>query len=141
MSLKYIVLGLLTQQPHYGYELKREADQLLGRGADLNPGQLYPLLRKLAEQQLITGERIEQEERPDKRVFTLTPEGAHDLASWLDEPAPVSTGRTPLFLRYVVLRSVRPEGRAEFVRQHRRALLAALGELVADRERLHDCDD
>src|SRR5215510_7204371 len=93
MSLKYIVLGLLTQQPHYGYELKREADQLLGRGADLNPGQLYPLLRKLADQQLITGERIEQEDRPDKRVFTLTEAGAQDLCQWLEEPVPPKVER------------------------------------------------
>src|SRR5215467_8643945 len=95
MSLKYIVLGLLTQQPHYGYELKR--------GADLNPGQLYPLLRKLADQQLITGERIEQEDRPDKRVFTLTEQGECDLQTWLDESVSLQIGRSPLFLRYLVL--------------------------------------
>ncbi len=46
MSLKYVLLGLLKQhQPRSGYELKREAVQLLGRGAELNPGQIYPLLR------------------------------------------------------------------------------------------------
>jgi PadR family transcriptional regulator AphA len=70
MSLKYVLLGLLTRHSRYGYELKREAEQLLGNGAELNPGQLYPLLRKLAVQQLIEGERVEQEDRPDKRVFT-----------------------------------------------------------------------
>ena len=67
MSLKYVVLGLLSQHSRYGYELKREAEQLLGNGAELNPGQLYPLLRKLADQQLIEGERVEQEDRPDNR--------------------------------------------------------------------------
>jgi PadR family transcriptional regulator, phenolic acid-responsive transcriptional regulator len=141
VSLKYLVLGLLTQRPHYGYELKREAEQFLGCGAELNPGQLYPLLRKLAEQQLIAGERIEQEDRPDKRVFTLTAEGAHDLATWVDQPVPPPVGRTPLFLRFMVLTCVQPESRAAFLHQQRHALLAALGELVADRDTLHDCDD
>jgi len=141
MSLKYLVLGLLTHQPQYGYELKHEAERLLGRGADLNPGQLYPLLRKLAEQQLIAGERIEQEDRPDKRVFTLTPEGARDLATWLDEPVPPQAGRTPLFLQLMVLSCVRPEGRAEFLQRQRHALLATIGQLVADREAHQDCDD
>jgi DNA-binding PadR family transcriptional regulator len=141
MSLKYVVLGLLTHQPYYGYELKREAEQLLGRGADLNPGQLYPLLRKLADQQLIAGERIEQEDRPDKRVFTLTEAGARDLATWFDEPVPPQAGRSPLFLRFMVLARVRPEGRAEFLQRQRRALLAAIGQLVADRDAQQDCDD
>ena len=133
MSLKYIVLGLLVQQPHYGYELKREADQLLGRGADLNPGQLYPLLRKLAEQQLIIGERIEQEDRPDKRVFTLTEQGERDLQTWLDEPVSLQIGRSPLFLRYLVLSLVRPKERAVFLAQQRRLLLDDIGRLVKDR--------
>src|SRR5579864_5123503 len=103
MSLKYVLLGLLTQQPRYGYELKREAEQLLGNGAELNPGQLYPLLRKLADQHLIAGERVEQEDRPDKRVFTLTEEGEQDLCEWLEQPVTPKVERSALFLRFVVL--------------------------------------
>jgi DNA-binding PadR family transcriptional regulator len=141
MSLKYVVLGLLTHQPYYGYELKREAEQLLGRGAELNPGQLYPLLRKLAEQQLIVGERIEQEDRPDKRVFTLTPDGARDLEAWLEESVPSQVARTPLFFRYIVLSCVQPDRRSEFLQQQRHTLLAAIGQLVADRDAQPDCDD
>src|SRR5260370_16004556 len=99
MSLKYVVLGLLTHQPYYGYELKREAEQLLGRGADLNPGQLYPLLRKLADQQLIAGERIEQEDRPDKRVFTLTEAAARRHAARFDGAGPPHAGRVALLFR------------------------------------------
>src|SRR5258707_1637901 len=109
MSLKYVLLGLLTEQPKHGYELKLEAERLLGRGADLNPGQLYPLLRKLADQQLIAGERIEQEDRPDKRVFTLTEAGARDLATWFDEPGPPHAGRPTPFLRFIVPSRVRPQ--------------------------------
>src|SRR5215470_10508246 len=103
MSLKYVVLGLLDQRPRHGYELKRDAEGLLGEGAELNPGQLYPLLRKLAEQGLITGQHVEQEDRPDKRVFTTTETGQRELMAWLDEPVPLAIGRPTLFLRYVVL--------------------------------------
>jgi DNA-binding PadR family transcriptional regulator len=141
VSLKYVLLGLLTRQPRYGYELKREAEQLLGRGADLNPGQLYPLLHKLAEQQLIVGERIEQEDRPDKRVFTLTDAGARELDTWLDEPLPPQVGRSPLFLRFMVLALVRPETRAAFLQQQRHTLLGYIGQLVADRAKQQHSDD
>jgi DNA-binding PadR family transcriptional regulator len=141
MSLKYVLLGLLTRQPRYGYELKRESEQLLGHGAELNPGQLYPLLRKLADQGSIVGERIEQEDRPDKRVFTLTEAGAGDLDAWLDEPLLPQAGRSPLFLRFVVVALVRPQMRAAFLQQQRHTLLAFIGQVVADREKHRESDD
>src|SRR5215469_4600192 len=123
MSLKYVLLGLLSRQPRYGYELKHEAERLLGGGAALNPGQLYPMLRKLADQQLIAGERVEQEDRPDKRVFTLTRAGAQDLHTWLDEPVNLQVGRSALFLHFLVLALVRPQTRAEDLRKLRHQLL------------------
>ena len=133
MSLKYVLLGLLSHHPRYGYELKHDAERLLGGGAELNPGQLYPLLRKLAEGHLIVGERIEQEDRPDKRVFTLTETGAQELQTWLDQPVNVQVGRSALFLHFLVLSLVRPEMRADDLRQQRHHLLQYLGLLVADR--------
>jgi DNA-binding PadR family transcriptional regulator len=141
MSLKYVLLGLLTQRPKHGYELKLEAEQLLGGSAELNPGQLYPLLRKLAEQQLIAGERIEQEDRPDKRVFTLTEAGAHDLSQWLGEPTPPKVERSSLFLRFVVLALVRRAEAPAFLQEQRRLLLAFIGQLVDDRAKRQNADD
>lgn len=105
----------------------------MGNGGELNPGQLYPLLRKLAEQQLIAGERVEQEDRPDKRIFTLTESGTQELSAWFDEPVPLTIGRSALFLRFVVLVLVRPEARADFLKEQRHRLLEFIGQLVADR--------
>src|SRR5215831_13175235 len=141
MSLKYVLLGLLSHTPRYGYELKHEAERLLGGSAELNPGQLYPLLRKLADQQLIAGERVEQEDRPDKRVFTLTEAGAQDLCQWLEEPVPPKVERSSLFLRFVVLALVRREECLPFLQEQRRRLLEFIGQLLADREKQHTVDD
>jgi DNA-binding PadR family transcriptional regulator len=141
MSLKYVLLGLLSHRPRYGYELKHDAEQLLGGDAELNPGQIYPLLRKLAEGHLIVGERIEQEDRPDKRVFTLTEAGAQELQTWLDQPANVQVGRSALFLHFVVLALVRPETRADDLRKLRHHLLEYLGQLVADRAKYELSND
>lgn len=141
MSLKYVLLGLLSHRPRYGYELKHEAERLLGGGAELNPGQLYPMLRKLADQQLIVGERVEQEDRPDKRVFTLTEAGAQELYTWLDEPVSLQVGRSALFLHFLVLTLVRPERRLDDLRQQRHRLLDAIGQLVADRTKHEQSDD
>jgi len=142
MSLKYVLLGLLKQhQPRSGYELKREAEQLLGRGAELNPGQIYPLLRKLAQQQLLEGEHVEQEDRPDKRVFMLTEAGERELDAWFAEPVSLAIGRPALFLRFVVLLLVRPHGRDDFLKEQRPRLLEFIGQLVADRTKHQGSED
>ena len=134
MSLKHVLLGLLTRQDHYGYQLKPEAERLLG-GADLNPGQLYPLLRKMADQQLLTGQHVEQEVRPELTVFTLTDSGRADLMAWLEEPIEPMPARTTLFQRYVVLALVRPERVGVFLLSQQRRWLEYLGALVADRDK------
>lgn len=141
MSLKYVLLGLLSKHSRYGYQLKSEAEQLLGKGAELNPGQIYPLLHRLAEQQLLEGERVEQEDRPDKRVFTLTEAGRRQLDDWFDEPVPLSVGRSALFLRFVVMSLVRPEGRVAFLKEQRHHLLEFIGQLVADRAKHEGSED
>ena len=141
MSLKYVLLGLLRHSTRYGYELKHEAEQLLGGGAELNPGQLYPLLRKLAEQRLIVGKHVEQEDRPDKRVFTITEAGEQELQAWLDEPVNLQVGRSALFLHFLVQALVRPEACTDDLRQQRHRLLEYLGHLVADRAKHEQSDD
>ena len=52
--------GLLTlavlaecSEPQYGYSLKQSLDQ---RGLEINEGTLYPLLRRLEEQGLLTSQ-------------------------------------------------------------------------------------
>ena len=141
MSLKYVLLGLLSQHSRYGYQLKSKAEQLLGNGAELNPGQLYPLLRKLAQQQLLEGEHVEQEDRPDKRVFTLTEAGMRELNAWFDEPVLATVGRSALFLRFIVLMLVRPAERSAFLSEQRHRLLEFIGQLVADRAKHEGSED
>jgi DNA-binding PadR family transcriptional regulator len=133
MSLKYVLLALLSQQSWYGYQLKPAAEQLLGGDASLNSGQLYTLLRKLDEQHLISGERIEQEDRPDKRVFIITESGQESLQAWIETPVASQIMRSELYLRYIILNLVRPEACPAFLYEQRRLLLAYIGDLVDDR--------
>jgi DNA-binding PadR family transcriptional regulator len=141
MSLKYVVLGLLMHQSQHGYELKPEIEKLMGSGAELNPGQLYPLLRKLSEQDLIIGEHVEQEDRPDKRIFSITEKGKLDLDNWFEEAIANSGARTPLFYRIIVLKLVYPDKLIPFMHQHRQKLIVMIGQLVTDRDQYGATDD
>jgi DNA-binding PadR family transcriptional regulator len=77
--------GLLTmavlaecRSPQYGYTLKQG---LAAAGLEINEGTLYPLLRRLEEQTLLTSEwRLAGESRP-RRYYLISPSGSAALAA------------------------------------------------------------
>lgn len=70
------VLGSLRQS-HYGYSLRK---QLQEAGIDIDEGTLYPLVRRLADQGLLTSEWRQGEAR-ERRYYQLSPEGIELLES------------------------------------------------------------
>ena len=80
-SLTLAVLAQLRSE-HYGYTLRKALAEL---GMDIDEGTLYPLLRRLETQQLLTSEWREEGGRR-KRFYRLSPEGRqilkHLLAEW-----------------------------------------------------------
>lgn len=74
------VLGSL-RQPHYGYSLRR---QLQEAGIDIDEGTLYPLVRRLADQGLLTS-AWQQEEGRERRYYKLSPDGTELLERLGDE--------------------------------------------------------
>ena len=69
-SLILAVLGQLKTE-HYGYTLRKA---LSDAGVEIDEGALYPMLRRLESQGLLTSEWRE-EERRNKRFYTLSTEG------------------------------------------------------------------
>ncbi len=78
--LTLAVLGQLKQE-HYGYTLRKA---LAGHGLEIDESTLYPLLRRLEAQGLLTSEWREEEKR-NKRFYRLSAEGAAIFARLLDE--------------------------------------------------------
>src|SRR5579883_1821083 len=68
------VLAALRSE-RYGYTLRKE---LADRGLEMDEGTLYPLLRRLEAQGLLTSEWREHEKR-NKRFYRLSPEGERIL--------------------------------------------------------------
>ena len=79
-SLILAVLGQLKSE-HYGYTLRTD---LAAAGVEIDEGALYPMLRRLESQGLLTSEWREENKR-NKRFYRLSPEGEAILARLLDE--------------------------------------------------------
>jgi PadR family transcriptional regulator PadR len=78
-----LVLAVLAQlrTEHYGYTLRKA---LAGRGLDVDEGTLYPLLRRLESQGLLTSEWREEDKR-NKRFYRVSPDGRQMLKDLLSE--------------------------------------------------------
>ena len=79
-SLILAVLGHLRRE-HYGYTLRKA---LADAGVEIDEGALYPMLRRLESQGLLTSEWREEEKR-NKRFYRLSAEGRAVLARLTDE--------------------------------------------------------
>lgn len=84
--LKYILLGGLSYQPLTGYQLKQFVDTSAKHFWYAQTSQIYRTLDTLEKEGLLTSQIQEQEDRPDRRLYHITPAGQADLRAWLAEP-------------------------------------------------------
>jgi DNA-binding PadR family transcriptional regulator len=87
-TLHYIILGLLGAHPMSGYDIKRAFDRSLATYWNAGNSQIYTTLKTLAARKLVSSEIIQQEGRPNRRVYSLTLAGRAALDAWLAEPVP-----------------------------------------------------
>ena len=82
-----VVLALLSKEPSYGYELRARLGRALGPlGEAINPGQVYVTLTRLEKAGLVTSEPAQGlADRPDRKVYGLTPAGQQRVAEWVAE--------------------------------------------------------
>ncbi|MCR4673029.1 MAG: PadR family transcriptional regulator [Lachnospiraceae bacterium] len=88
-TLKYSILGLLSQNPMTGYDIAKEfSDHALSNFWYATHGQIYPELNKLVKEGLVKYEVVIQGNTLEKKLYTVTPEGSREFREWLvtDEP-------------------------------------------------------
>ena len=81
------MLAMLAKEPSHGYELRTRLRHALGPiGEAMNAGQIYVTLTRLEKAGLVTSERSTGlADRPDRKVYGLTPDGQQRVAEWLAE--------------------------------------------------------
>jgi len=90
LSPDEVILGLLKAAPAHGYDLlERFRDPAhLGRSWNMSTSQIYAVLKRLEQENAITGEPIPQPDAPPKIEYHLTPQGEARLEAWLADPQP-----------------------------------------------------
>jgi PadR family transcriptional regulator AphA len=94
-TLSYGLLALLAVCPRTGYELMQQI-QPLWRAKH---SQIYPLLAKLEQQGLVRFVAVQQKEKPDKKIYSITETGLSKLREWIPESAGEPVQRDELLLK------------------------------------------
>ena len=90
MSLEYAILGFLTYQPFTGYDLKKLFDRSVRHFWSADQSQIYRTLAHLTEEGKAEIEIVEQSDRPDRKVYHITPTGREAFCAWLSGPFPTA---------------------------------------------------
>lgn len=130
MTVSYALLGLLEESARHGYDLKQSYDRRFGATKPIRFGQVYRTLAQLVRDGRVEAVGVEAGAGPDRKLYTITPEGVTDLDTWLGEPEePQPQLQTVLFTKVVLaLLSGRPADR--FLDEQRARHLAAMKTLT-----------
>jgi DNA-binding PadR family transcriptional regulator len=133
VTVSFALLGLLEGADRHGYDLKQSYDRRFGGVKPIRFGQVYRTLAQLARDGLVEVAGVEAGAGPDRKRYSITPEGVTDLDAWLREPEePQPQLQTVLFTKVVLaLLSGRPT--EAFLDAQRAKHLAAMKALTTAR--------
>jgi PadR family transcriptional regulator, regulatory protein AphA len=128
MSLRYAILGFLTIRPFSGYDIKRYFDNSVRHFWNADQAAIYRTLADLEKDQLVGHERVEQQTRPDRKLYHITPAGIAELDAWLVSPAAAVVRREPLLLKLFFTNRLGAEGLSAVINAELGAVEAELAE-------------
>jgi PadR family transcriptional regulator AphA len=80
---KFAILGMLSIEPMSGYDIKKEVETSISNFWTESYGQIYPVLKKLIAEKLVTRTIEREAGKPDRHVYSLTTKGRQELRRWL----------------------------------------------------------
>lgn len=73
--LELCVLSLLQQEDHYGYDITAKLTQII----DVADGSIYPVLRRLKQEEYVTSYLEEASGGPPRKYYVITQKGQEFL--------------------------------------------------------------
>ena len=127
--VREVLLALLADEAAHGYQLRARLALALGPLAEaLNDGQVYVTLGRLEKSGLLSSRRVGQTDRPDRKVYELTPAGRARVVEWLEDTSWPKPAPAEFHLKLVAATTAGLADPAGIVDRQRRELLVGLGQ-------------
>ena len=82
----YAILGMLSHEDLTGYDIKKRIDNSIRFFWDAGYGQIYPNLKALKKEGLVTMRVEAGENRPNRIIYAISETGREELKKWLATP-------------------------------------------------------
>jgi PadR family transcriptional regulator AphA len=120
------LLGLLSLRPMSGYDIRQMISRSIGYFWSESYGQIYPGLKRLAAAGLVEKKIERKSGKPDRHLYSITPDGRERLREWLKIPVTEEVARNELLLKIFFGAHVSTSVNREHVKSnmefHRRSL-------------------
>jgi DNA-binding PadR family transcriptional regulator len=141
MSVRHALLALLNEGPKYGLQLRQEFEARTGEVWPLNVGQVYTTLQRLERDGLVESDDDGEEESGPQKAFHITPEGEHELLTWLRTPGDLSSPpRDELVIKVLVALRMPGVDVGEVIQVHRRYVVEVMQQWTRLKEDEADFD-
>ena len=127
-TLKYAILGLLSQNSMTGYELMKQFESTLAEFWYAKHSQIYPELKKLTEEGCVSYDIQISGVSLEKKLYTITELGRVEFLGWLAaetelESTPKDVSRLKIFFSNALSPEARTQLFKDQLRQHHSRLL------------------
>jgi len=138
---RFAVLGILSYGPMSGYDIKKFYEQNVAGFWSESYGQIYPILKRLAEERLATRSVQKQEGKPDRHIYAITGKGREELQQWLVEPTGRHIGRHETLLKLMFGQQVSIGDNIAQIKRFRKRQIDELKEIEALKEHFERQED
>jgi PadR family transcriptional regulator AphA len=116
---KYAILGMLSIEPMSGYDIKKEVEKSISNFWTESYGQIYPVLKNLVAEKLVTKTVESEAGKPDRHVYSLTAKGRKELRRWLLKGFAPKIQRDEFLLKLFFGEEIPPKANIAHVEQFR----------------------
>mgnify|MGYP001074390576 CR=1 FL=1 len=134
MSHRFLVLGLLSERPMTGYDIKKHVTGTLTAVTNASYGTLYPTLHKLLTEGAVAVQEVPQKGRPSKKVYRITDHGRHELETWLKLPAAADQVRREFLLKLYLAKDLSSQHLLKLISTRRDEIEATLQTLRSEKD-------
>jgi DNA-binding PadR family transcriptional regulator len=136
--INYAILGLLSEKPMSGYDLKKVMQDSIYMYWSGNNNQIYKALLELCSEGHLTAETIHQEGAPSKKIYSITDKGRAALKDWICSTRPeIPEFKKPFLIQVAFTDQLEPAELKELLLKYRDELSVQL-KMQMEKERRGD---
>ncbi len=118
--LKFALLSLMIDEERSGYELSQLFDHSVGNFWHARHSQIYPTVKTLEADGLVTSRAVAQSGKPDKVLYAATEHGRNELIDWIEQTSEPTVPKMDFSIRAFNLGLLEPDAAIALLREQRR---------------------